>query len=48
MIGFTSMCGPSMDLCRALLALRDPGLGGRLSIEHVPALVGLLRFWKVL
>lgn len=35
-----------MDLCRALLALRDPGLGGRLAIEHVPALVTLLKFWK--
>lgn len=35
-----------MDLCRAMLALRDPALGGRLSIEHVPALISLLRFWK--
>jgi hypothetical protein len=38
--------GPSLDLCRALLALRDSALGGRLSIEHVPALIGLLKFWK--
>lgn len=37
---------PSLDLCRALLALRDPGLGGRLAIEHVPALITLLKFWK--
>lgn len=29
-----------------MLALRDPALGGRLSIEHVPALIGLMRFWK--
>jgi hypothetical protein len=35
-----------LDLCRALLALRDSALGGRLSIEHVPALIGLLKFWK--
>lgn len=44
--GFGTICGPSMDLCRALLALRDPGLGGRVSIDNVPALIGLLRFWK--
>lgn len=40
------MSGPSLELCRALLALRDPGLGGRLSLEHVPALISLLKFWK--
>ncbi|XP_049540298.1 calpain-11-like isoform X2 [Anopheles darlingi] len=39
-------CGPSLELCRGMLALRDPALGGRLSIEHVPALIGLMRFWK--
>ena len=37
---------PSIELCRGLLALRDPQLGGRLAIEHVPALIGLMRFWK--
>lgn len=41
------MGGPSLDLCRALLALRDPALGGRLAIENVPPLITLLRFWKV-
>lgn len=41
------MSGPSLDLCRALLALRDPALGGRLSIEFIPALITLLKFWKV-
>lgn len=45
--GFRNMSAPSLDLCRALLALRDPALGGRLSIEHVPALMSLLKFWKV-
>lgn len=45
--GLRSIGGPSLDLCRALLALRDPGLGGRLSVEHVPALITLLKFWKV-
>lgn len=45
--GFRSMGGPSLDLCRALLALRDPALGGRLAIENVPPLITLLRFWKV-
>lgn len=44
--GFGGFCGPSLELCRGLLALRDPALGGRLSIEHVPALIGLMRFWK--
>lgn len=44
--GFNPIGGPSLDLCRALLALRDPALGGRLSLEHVPALISLLRFWK--
>lgn len=39
--------GPSVDLCRALLALRDPGLGGRLSLDYVPILINLLKFWKV-
>lgn len=39
--------GPSLDLCRALLALRDPGLGGRLSLDYVPVLINLLKFWKV-
>lgn len=38
---------PSIDLCRSMLALRDPGLGGRLSIDNVPALISLLKFWKV-
>lgn len=37
---------PSLELCRGLLALRDQALGGRLSLEHVPALIGLLKFWK--
>lgn len=44
--GFSCMSGPSMELCRGLLALRDPALGGRLSLEHVPALISLLKFWK--
>lgn len=44
--GFGGFCGPSLDLCRGLLALKDPDLGGRLSIEHVPALVSLMKFWK--
>lgn len=44
--GFNPIGGPTMDLCRAMVALRDPGLGGRLSLEHVPALISLLRFWK--
>lgn len=44
---FRTISGPSLDLCRSLLALRDPGLGGRLSIENVPALISLLKFWKV-
>lgn len=39
--------GPSLDLCRAMLALRDPALGGRLSVELVPPLINLLKFWKV-
>lgn len=39
--------GPSLDLCRSLLALRDPGLGGRLSLDYVPVLINLLKFWKV-
>lgn len=45
--GFRSMGGPSLDLCRSILALRDPALGGRLPIESVPPLIALLRFWKV-
>lgn len=45
--GFRTIGGPSLDLCRSLLALRDPGLGGRLSLENVPALLSLLKFWKV-
>lgn len=44
--GTLGSSAPSLDLCRALLALRDPGLGGRLSVEHVPALMQLLKFWK--
>lgn len=44
--GFSGFCGPSLELCRGLLALKDPDLGGRLSIEHVPALVSLMKFWK--
>lgn len=39
--------GPSLDLCRSLLALRDPGLGGRLSLDYVPIVINLLKFWKV-
>lgn len=46
--GFRTIGGPSLDLCRSLLALRDPGLGGRLSLENVPALLSLLKFWKVM
>lgn len=41
------MGGPSLDLCRSLLALRDPGLGGRLTLDYVPTLINLLKFWKV-
>lgn len=44
--GLSGFCGPSIELCRGLLALKDPDLGGRLSIEHVPALVSLMKFWK--
>lgn len=44
--GFGSVCGPSLDLCRGLLALKDPDLSGRVSIENVPSLVNLLSFWK--
>lgn len=44
--GIGSVCGPSLDLCRGLLALKDPDLSGRVLIEHVPALVNLLSFWK--
>ncbi|CRL06199.1 CLUMA_CG019039, isoform A [Clunio marinus] len=44
--GLGGFCGPSLDLCRGLLALKDPDLGGRLSIEHVPSLVSLMKFWK--
>lgn len=44
--GFSGFCGPSLELCRGLLALKDPDLGGRLSIEHVPSLVSLMKFWK--
>lgn len=44
--GFGGFCGPSLELCRGLLALKDTDLGGRLSIEHVPALVNLMKFWK--
>lgn len=43
---FSGFCGPSLELCRGLLALRDPGLGGRLSVDHVPALIALMKFWK--
>ncbi|XP_037917087.1 calpain-11-like isoform X2 [Hermetia illucens] len=43
---FSTINGPALDLCRALLALRDPSLGGRLSIENVPPLVALMKFWK--
>jgi len=46
MPGLGGLCGPSLELCRGLLALKDPDLGGRLSVEHVPSLVGLMKFWK--
>ncbi|XP_055372292.1 calpain-11-like isoform X2 [Condylostylus longicornis] len=45
-VSFNTINGPSIDLCRALLALRDPGLGGRLSIESVPSIIALIKFWK--
>lgn len=45
--GLRTMGGPSLDLCRSLLALRDPGLGGRLTLDYVPTLINLLKFWKV-
>ncbi|XP_026472325.1 calpain-11-like isoform X2 [Ctenocephalides felis] len=38
--------GPSIELCRGLLALRDPALAGLLPLQDVPTLVALLRFWK--
>lgn len=44
--GFGSVCGPSLDLCRGLLALKDPDLSGRVLIDQVPTLVNLLSFWK--
>lgn len=47
MRGWRTIGAPSLDLCRSLLALRDPSLGGRLSIENVPAIISLLKFWKV-
>lgn len=46
--GLRTIGSPSLDLSRSLLALRDPGLGGRLSIDYVPALISLLKFWKVI
>lgn len=45
--GFRTIGGPSLDLCRSLLALRDPGLGGRVSLDYIPTLINLVRFWKV-
>lgn len=44
---FRTICSPSIDLCRGLLALRDVGLVGRMPLEFVPMIVQLLRFWKV-
>lgn len=40
--------GPSIELCRSLLALRDPALAGLLPLQDVPTLIALLRFWKVI
>jgi hypothetical protein len=41
-----SVCGPSLELCRSLLALKDPELTGRLQIENVPSIISLIKFWK--
>jgi hypothetical protein len=44
---FGGVCGgPSLELCRGLLALKDTDLTGRLLIENVPSLVNLMNFWK--
>ncbi|CAK1550299.1 unnamed protein product [Leptosia nina] len=37
---------PSVELCRALIALRDPGLTGRVSINQLPPLLALLACWR--
>lgn len=42
----TCTSSPSIELCRGLLALKDTDLTGRLLIEHIPALVNLMSFWK--
>jgi hypothetical protein len=44
--GLGGFCGPSVELCRGLVALKDPDLGGRLSLDHVPTVVNLMKFWK--
>ncbi|XP_013179703.1 PREDICTED: calpain-A-like [Papilio xuthus] len=38
-------CG-SLEVCRALVALRDAAAGGRVRAEEVPALVRLVGLWR--
>ncbi|XP_038222218.1 calpain-2 catalytic subunit-like isoform X2 [Zerene cesonia] len=37
---------PSLELCRALLTLRDPAVSGRVPAHRLPPLLALLAFWK--
>ncbi|XP_060804911.1 calpain-9 isoform X2 [Amyelois transitella] len=37
---------PSRELCRALVALRDAALSGRLPAHELPALAALLAYWR--
>ncbi|XP_064073538.1 calpain-A-like [Vanessa tameamea] len=37
---------PSLELCRALVALRDPGVRGRLGARELPALLARLALWR--
>ncbi|CAG4988124.1 unnamed protein product [Colias eurytheme] len=37
---------PSLELCRALLTLRDPAVCGRVPARRLPPLLALLAFWK--
>lgn len=37
---------PSLELCRALVALRDAALSGCMSARELPALLALLSYWR--
>ncbi|XP_075980060.1 calpain-9-like isoform X2 [Anticarsia gemmatalis] len=37
---------PSLELCRALVALRDAALSGAMRARDVPALLALLAYWR--